>query len=403
MTVRATARGADRPAFADGERADVVICGASFAGLAVAREIALQAQQRGDEPPDVLILDRYEIGERATSACAIPTPWLAAMGVQDAACQELPGMSFTTTHGRARYRLPWTWSSFDYRTLCHLLWAQCGTARFETAVVHGRTGDTVHTDRGDVIAPLLVDACGWRRVLAHPHYQPPEAPLSRGLEVHPHEPGPAPAVDLDLWIERGLVRRGYGWSVPAGQERRVGTCSYDPAKHVKQPTQQLAQRLDVETVRYQGNWFPHRLREATEGPVFCVGDSAGHCFPLSGEGIRTAFYFGIACGRELAEVAAGRRSRHEALRRYAAFHSRHAGAYRRALALQRLIPALPPRLLSGLLRVIGIQKLVDRAFGWYLDQAHPALATDGGVRVAPRPEGSPHGRRPAADDLLQRR
>ena len=29
----------------------------------------------------------------------------------------------------------------------------------------GRTGDTVHTDRGDLTAPVVVDALGWRRVL----------------------------------------------------------------------------------------------------------------------------------------------------------------------------------------------------------------------------------------------
>ena len=76
----------------------------------------------------------------------------------------------------------------------------------------------------------------------------------------------------------------------------------------------MARRLDVDAVRYQGNWFPHALRPAAEDGVFFVGDSAGHCLPLSGEGIRTAFYFGIACGRELravhaaAQDAASRRS-----------------------------------------------------------------------------------------------
>ena len=39
--------------------------------------------------------------------------------------------------------------------------------------------------------------------------------------------------------------------------------------------------------------------------MFFVGDSAGHCLPLSGEGIRTAFYFGIAAGRELRAVLDG--------------------------------------------------------------------------------------------------
>ena len=166
----------------------------------------------------------------------------------------------------------------------------------------------------------MVDALGWRRVLAREGNQPPEAPLSRGLEVHPEGGGE----DLDVWIERSLVRHGYGWSVPAGGEQRVGVGSYEPRHHVREPTVALAQRLERPAVRYQGNWFPHRLRTAAEDGVFFVGDSAGHCFPLSGEGIRTAFYFGIACGRELRPCCAGERSREQALRAYAAFSASHA-------------------------------------------------------------------------------
>ncbi len=66
VTRRATLRGADRvPLAGDAARADVLICGASFAGLAVARELA-------GSGADVLVVDRYEIGERQTSACAAP-------------------------------------------------------------------------------------------------------------------------------------------------------------------------------------------------------------------------------------------------------------------------------------------------------------------------------------------
>ena len=107
-------------------------------------------------------------------------------------------------------------------------------AEFETAKVEGR-GDAaaavngsprpiaVETDRGVVEAPLVVDALGWRRVLGD-GYQPPDAPLSRGLEVHPGGAGR----DLELWIERGVVPAGYGWSFPAGDELRVGVGSFDP-------------------------------------------------------------------------------------------------------------------------------------------------------------------------------
>src|SRR5947209_20462637 len=75
MPRRATKRGQERtPLTRDCE---VLICGASFAGLAVARELA-------GTGADVLVVDRYEIGERQTSACGIPTTWLTALNLQDA-------------------------------------------------------------------------------------------------------------------------------------------------------------------------------------------------------------------------------------------------------------------------------------------------------------------------------
>jgi digeranylgeranylglycerophospholipid reductase len=359
VTRRATLRGAERAPLTE-TRADVLVCGASFAGLAVARELA-------GSGADVLLIDRYEIGERATSACAAPLPWLEALGLTGAIRQELPCMGFHTPHGSVRYRLPWSWAAFDYAELCRLLFEQCD-ARFEIATVSGRSGELVATDRGELSAPLVVDALGWRRVLAGERNQPPDAPLSRGLEVHPHGGG----ADLDVWIERSLVRHGYGWSVPAGGEQRVGVGSYEPRDHVREPTEDLARRLERPAVRYQGNWFPHRLRPAAQDGVFFVGDSAGHCLPLSGEGIRTALYFGIACGRELRAVLRGERSREEALRAYGEFSASHARAYGLALRLQWLIPRLPPRLLTAGLR--AFRPFVDRAFGWYLDQAAPSYA-----------------------------
>ncbi len=370
MTRRATLRGADRTPL--DTTADVLVCGASFAGLAVARELA-------GSGADVLVVDRYEIGERATSACAAPTPWLHAMGVERSIRQELECMGFHTPHGSARFRLPWSWSSFDYRELCEALWEQAD-ATFEVAKVDGRTGDVVHTDRGDLRAPLIVDALGWRRVLGPgANVQPPEARVSRGLEVHPHD-DVRPTPDLEVWVDRSVIRYGYAWSVPAAGERRIGVGSYEPRHHVKEPTREMTRRLASDAVRYQGNWFPHQLRPAVEDGVAFVGDSAGHCFPLSGEGIRTAFYFGIACGRELRAVLEGAKRREHALADYGAFSAAHAPAFRLALGLQRLVPALPPRALTAALKVIGRERLTRRAFTWYLDQAHPSFALQSPTR-----------------------
>jgi menaquinone-9 beta-reductase len=372
MPKRVTKRGSERTPLS-GEF-DVLICGASFAGLTVARELAGSGAR-------VLIVDRYEIGERQTSACAAPTEWLTALGLEDSIKQTFSELVVHTPHGTARYDLPFTFSTFDYRELCGLLFAQCD-AEFETAKVDGRTGEVVHTDRGDLRAPLIVDALGWRRVLAREGYQPPDAPLSRGLEVHPG----GSSSDLEIWIDRRYVPAGYGWSFPARDEVRVGVGSFDPRFHVKDTTVLLAEDLDRPAVRYQGNWIPHQLRDATEDGVFFVGDSAGHCLPLTAEGIRTAFHFGLACGRELRAVVDGRRTREEALRRYHDFSAEHEWKFRWMLRTQRFVPKVPPRVLGPLIRAMGTQRFIDWSFGHYL-------------RIAPPPPAALPSRAPAREPV----
>ena len=366
MPRRATKRGSARTPLSGSW--DVLICGASFAGLAVARELRGAGAR-------VLIVDRYEVGERQTSACAAPTPWLRNLGLQDSIRQTFRDLVIHTPSRSFRWRLPFTFSTFDYRELCALLRAQ-GDAEFDTAKVDGRTGSTVHTDRGDLHAPLIVDALGWRRVLsrAEPGIQPPEARLSRGLEVHPEGAG----ADLELWLDPSYVRAGYSWSFPAGDELRVGVGSFDPRDHVKEPTVRLAGDLDLPAVRYQGNWIPHQMRRPVEDGVCFAGDSAGHCLPTTAEGIRTALYFGLACGRELRAVVEGRRERAAALARYEAFCDRHERAFRWLLRVQGLVSRVNPTpLMTPALRAMDRQRLIDWSFGHYLRIAPPEFALEG--------------------------
>jgi flavin-dependent dehydrogenase len=365
MPTRATKRGEARTPL--GGDFDVLVCGASFAGLSVARELAGTGAR-------VLVVDRYEIGERQTSACAAPTSWLEVLGLTDSMRQTFGDLVVHTPHGTTRMRLPWTFSTFDYRELCELMWRQCD-AKFETATVEGREGSTVRTDRGDLTADLIVDALGWRRILAGDGYQPPDAPLSRGLEVHPG----GVSDQLEIWIDRGYVPAGYSWSFPAHDEVRVGVGSFDPRYHVKDSTVRLAGDLDRDAVRYQGNWIPHRLREATADSIFFCGDSAGHCLPLTAEGIRTAFYFGIACGRELRAVLDGSKSRDAALRDYGAFSDAHRWKFEWMLRVQRIVPRVPPPLLAAGLRAMSADSFVRWSFRHYLNIAPPEFA----ARAAP--------------------
>jgi flavin-dependent dehydrogenase len=375
MPVRATKRGAQRTRIS--RDCDVLVCGASFAGLAVARELA-------DTGAHVLVVDRYEIGERQTSACAMPTGWLTALDLTASLRQSFDELVVHTPFRTARWPLPWSFSTFDYRELCALLWEQASSPKlaFETATVTGRGGWAVQTDRGELRAPLIVDALGWRRVLSNEDpIQPPKARLSRGLEVHP----PGRGNELELWVDAGYVRAGYSWSFPAGEELRVGVGSFWPHHHVKEPTVRLAGDLELPAVRYQGNWIPHQLRRAVEDGVFFAGDSAGHCLPLTAEGIRTALYFGIACGRELRAVLEGRRTREQALASYGAFSDSHAGKYACLLAVQRAVGQLTPsRGLTAVIRRVENRRLASWIFRHYLAIAPPSFAAAG-----PRPLSRP--------------
>jgi flavin-dependent dehydrogenase len=373
MPLRATKRGEARTRLQ--RDCDVLVCGVSFAGLAVARELA-------DSGANVLVVDRYELGERQTSACAMPTVWMEALDLMPSLRQTFDGMLVHTPFLSSRWTLPWSFSTFDYPELCALLWGQAESPglEFETATVTGRNGSTVHTDRGELRAPLIVDALGWRRVLSNADpIQPPNARLSRGLEVHP----PGSGTEMELWVDPRFVRAGYAWNFPARDELRVGVGSFWPRDHVKEPTVRLARELELPPQGYQGNWIPHQLRPAVEDGIFFAGDSAGHCLPLTAEGIRTALYFGLACGRELRAVVEGISTRERALERYGAFSHAHARKFGVLLAAQRAIGRLTPsRTVSAMVRAVGDRRVASWIFNHYLAIAPASFVAEGPL---PRP------------------
>src|SRR2546423_14732056 len=99
MPVRATKRGKQRTRLQ--RDCDVLVCGVSFAGLAVARELAHSGA-------NVLVIDRYELGERQTSACAMPTAGMEALDLMASLRQTFDGMPVHTPFLSPRWTLPWS-------------------------------------------------------------------------------------------------------------------------------------------------------------------------------------------------------------------------------------------------------------------------------------------------------
>ena len=185
---------------------------------------------------------------------------------------------------------------------------RAGRRLFETAKINGRAAThrahgSRRTDRG-ASAPLVVDCLGWRRVLGRPATSRPTPRCREAWRCIQAEPrtisrSGSTAATFPPAMP-GASRQGRD---PGG--RRVIRAA-GPREGIDRAPGAGPER---DAVRYQGNWIPHQLRRATEDDIFFVGDSAGHCLPLTAEGIRTAFYFGIACGRELRRVIDGRVTR----------------------------------------------------------------------------------------------
>lgn len=93
--------------------------------------------------------------------------------------------------------------------------------------------------------------------------------------------------------------------------------------------------------RFHGTYFPAGLGAPTAGQVFAVGDAAGQCLPLTGEGIRPAVYFGGICGALVQSVIDGCLSLEDALEAYRRRVFAHRRAYRMLRALQCAVQKMP--------------------------------------------------------------
>ena len=320
--------------------ADVVIVGASFAGLAAAREL------RGH---DVLLLDRSPIGAHQTSACALPSALADWLGARDAILFEDDRMRIAIGDAEWRVRMPEPYCVIDYARCCALIAAQ-GDARFERVRVTGRDGHEALGAAGERHrGRWLIDASGWRRVLdAAGPTEGRDPALVIGTEDHVSLAAAGVSGGFRFYLDRGLLRSGYGWSFEAGDHVRAGVGSF-----VKEPLQAPMAALRARdalgpAAESHGGAIACVPRAPSDGNVLFAGDAAGHALPVTLEGIRPAVHFGAAAGRLIAAALDSRIADDDVRRRYEALHAAHLGGYARLNRLQRWYRHLPQPLLRRL-------------------------------------------------------
>ena len=326
---------------------DAVIVGASFAGLAAARRLG----------ENVAILDRKPLGSGQTSSCGAPLVTIQQLGAADSILQKHDALVIHTHRGVRPIAFREPFCTFDYRALCQTVACQVpGT--FVRGNVTGIEGQRIHTSAGLLAGRVLIDASGWRASLGS-RLEPgfgDRFPLFCGVETEV----PLREEGLHFWIEPWGWHDMLAWVFPCGDFSRVGVGSYAGAHPLGSRLDEFLGKLGVSGGTRHGGFLPGALRPPTVGHVFLVGDAAGHCFPLSGEGIRPALFFADACGRILGDFLTGRTTFLEAIGRYRQVVSKHRWPFGVMRRMQDLVLALPPTAQDLLVRAASYAPVGDR-------------------------------------------
>lgn len=317
---------------------DTIIVGGSFAGLSVA------SQLRGN----ILLIDRKEIGSGQTSACCTILNVVKELGCEDSILQEHNTIILHTNWADLIFKLPLPFCTFDYEKFCQGMIKRIDTKIIKANVL-GREGNCVLTDAGKFQSQCLVDASGWRAILVKDKVFSNKKYLSFGIETTLDYR----AKDLHFWVTPKFINRGVCWLFPCGERSRFGVGSYEGTADLSKKLDLFLSKFGLSLNSAHGGFFPYKLREPVVDGVFMVGDSAGQCMPLSGEGIREAIHFGQVCGKFIQKVIERKLSLEQAQKMYKRYVLKFRQAYSVMLILQSTLINLPNFCLTQVLKLVS--------------------------------------------------
>ena len=344
---------------------DVIIAGGSFAGLAVA------VQLRGKR---VLMVEPHAIGAMPTSACGTLLAVLEATGTMDSLLQVHDRIVIHLREQAYEFALPYSFCTFDYRTFCYRLLAQADAELLHASVL-GHWGNIVYTTKGAFDSEILIDATGWRAALATNSRQQTRTHIGKSFGLETVVPVKEQGLHF-YYDKRKWGTCNVGWLFPTDAFSRVGFGSYRGETRLNTALNTFVRdTFDCSANCIHGGYWPYRRQPAITDHIFRVGDAAGQCIPLSGEGIRPALYFGAMAGRLARRVLDGEMRETDALCKYRKFIERHAEPYRYLLPVQKVLPSLPISWMEYIASLVHRPDVLDPLLHWYWNVINPtALA-----------------------------
>lgn len=330
-------------------KVDLVIVGASFAGLICARTAALRGLstvviEAKDDPGARIHTTGILVKEAADDVDTPPQFSHAISGVRLYAPSlrylslSSSGYYFLTTDTAGLIR----WLADDARRAGAEI--VCGRKLEKATAVNGG----IHLPQFDLTARFLVGADGARSTVARLFGLGRNTRFLTGLEIEYEDlPAAEPGL-LHCFLDTRLARGYLAWVAPAPGFFQVGLATSGNAK----PDLKVFLAHTEHLFGFSGA----RVKERRSGLIPCggpvtpfaapnvmlIGDAAGHVSPLTGGGIRLAFRFGRRAGQLIADHL----TRHGP--QPAAVLARELPSFGKKLLLRKVMDAGPPNWLYDL-------------------------------------------------------
>jgi len=265
---------------------DVIIIGASFAGLSVASKL------KGN----ILLIDKCNIGDCQISACGTPVDVVKEIGCEDSILKVSNIFSFHVNKKRVDFYLEKPYCTFDFKKFCQILGSKTNAIFIKANVVRVEKNDkfVVHTNDRKFNSKILVDASGWEAAAVksiktdYVH----SVMFSFGIETE----APYMATSFHFFYEHDFLKDGISWIFPCGEFSRFGVASYTGTRKLKEKLDSFLERYSLRCGKIHGGSFCYRFKEPFVEDIFVVGCAQGQTLPLTGEGIRRSIFYGIRLG-----------------------------------------------------------------------------------------------------------
>src|SRR3989344_914197 len=324
---------------------DVIIAGASFAGLAVASKIKGR----------VLLVDRKEIGTGVTSACGTTVELVKRIKCEKSILQTFNKAALHTKNDEINIPLAEKYCTIDYGKFCKLLNKQ-NNAELVIANVEKTDGKIVYTDKGNFEGDIIVDCTGWSAVLASSlkkNYVRKDM-LSFGIETEiPYKKDNK----LRFSINPEIIKNGAAWLFPCRKKARFGVGSYKGDTKILPNLEKFVKSYGLKVGKIHGGYFCYCLKNPIVKNLFVVGCAAGQTLPLTGEGIRRSVNFGLLCGGIIQEILDKKVTLKQGRERYKKIALKYDDKYKKLLDGQKKLPDMPNWEMNLIAKLLSIKPI----------------------------------------------